>query len=134
MTGKPSSARTHSKQDAGASFVKGSTNFRRDTIIKHTKSKMHLRAAGSHVVEVAKVGSTPASTGYVACFVHAMPWRSMLGYTQTTCGSAMLTRGRGLMPGQPTAMTSRPDYSHTTSRKLPGNGFATMWRLRNSFH
>ena len=57
---KERSARTHSKQDATAPFVKGCTNFRRDTIVKHAKSEVHLKASGTHAAQVARVGSTPA--------------------------------------------------------------------------
>ena len=53
-------ARTHSKRDAAAPFMKGCTNFRCDTIVKQAKAEVHLRASGTPAAQVARVWSTPA--------------------------------------------------------------------------
>ena len=47
-------ARTRSKQDAAAPFVKGCSNFRREVLTKHMKSEVHMRAVGAQAAHTAE--------------------------------------------------------------------------------
>ena len=47
-------ARTRSKQDAAAPFVKGCSNFRREALTKHLKSEVHMRAVGAQAAHTAE--------------------------------------------------------------------------------